>query len=310
MSGTNWQCCCGDVQCPDSCSFNRSYTLVNHQWILQYTKALLTGVGQACCFDIMSWDFNATAVPASPIILRRYPLGTTPTPPCCYYARFDMNISGTFSLDWDFYMQNVLCEKDQDFNFNEDVPCEYRITCSGNNLWKHEIKVCHFQIACSAEYNLGDCEGCQQDPNNPCCVYGPNGLRCAGGVLTWYTPLNALSSLTPAMISNVSWCSGGELNCQPYEPGLETAYGDYEQWLASNGAKQAFGIYLTDECSEGDPFLPCDSAYDMTAAGAIMFGSAPSSFAGAWCGGTLQNYQVGCSDWNRNFLVTNWGTYV
>jgi hypothetical protein len=112
------------------------------------------------------------------------------------------------------------------------------------------------------------------------------------------------------MITDVSWCLGGEENCQPYEAGLETAYRDYEQWISSNGANQAFGVYLTDECSEYDPFAPCDSAYDMTTAGAIKFGSAPNTFAGPWCGGILQNYQVGCSDWNRNFLVNSWGTYV
>lgn len=310
MAGTNWQCCCGDIQCPASCDFSASYSLVGHQWILQYTKDLLNLPIQACCFDVMKWSFDATATPITAVILTKYPTGPKPTPPCCYRATFDMRIQGTFSLDWDYYAQSIHCEKDQDFTFNEVVPCEYRMTCSGNNKWKHEIKVCHFQVACSAEWNEGDCEGCVQDPTQACCVFGPGGLRCAGGVLTWYTPLIDPNLLTPALITDISWCLGGEENCQPYEVGLETAFRDYEQWISSNGAKQAFGIYITDECSEYDIFAPCDSDHDMTVAGSIRFGSAPNSFSGLWCGGTLNNYQVGCSDWNRNFQVTSWGIYV
>ncbi len=187
-----------------------------------------------------------------------------------------------------------------------DVPCEYRIFCNGTK-WIHELHICHFQVACSGTYTEGDCEGCIQNPNDPCCLVDNHGYRCAGAVARWETPLADLTG-APA-VSNITWCLGGSEYCQPYEVGYADAFDAYNNFLTSNGGRQAWGIYLTDECSEQDPFLPCDPAYNMTAAGQILFGSAPYSFDGSWCSGFLEDYDIGCARWYRDFDIIH-GTFV
>jgi len=306
MAGNHWQCCCGEpTGCLDSCNFEETYNLINFSMNISWEHSLLNNQTQACCFDVMNYGFNALATPIGPIFFQRY--GSIPIGGCCYVATFELNLLGNFFINWDYDVQGILnCNGDENHQFDVDVPCEYRIFCNGTK-WIHELHICHFQVACSGTYTEGDCEGCIQNPNDPCCLVDNHGYRCAGAVARWETPLADLTG-APA-VSNLTWCLGGSEYCQPYEVGYADAFDAYNNFLTSNGGRQAWGIYLTDECSEQDPFLPCDPAYNMTAAGQILFGSAPYSFDGSWCSGFLEDYDIGCARWYRDFDIIH-GTFV
>ena len=301
MAGTNWQCCCESGTCLGTCSGDSSYALTGMSLYVAYENAITNNGGPGCCFNNVSYAFQATITPVGGggvVTVTRQPL--IPSIPCCYTASFDMTVTGEFSQSWDF---NVIfgggrCTDDQTHTFNETVPAQLDIYCVGGNTWCHELTICHFQVTCAADVLSSDCE--------TACTAPPYGIRCAGGTLLYFTDIVPLDQITTRFGEQT--CSVAQFGCEnpPLDPGLL----DYANLFTAEGACAFFALYTTDECSGGDPFLPCDPDYASTF---ITFESAPTCGSGEyWCDATFvdeMDIPLECRKFTRQ---VNWnkGVYI
>jgi len=313
MSGNNLakHCCCGEQTCVGSCDCNPQYNLVGWQANVAYQHLIdpsnTPGGSQACCFDVVNWSFDANIVPIGQVLVQRQP--NPPSEPCCYRAYFDVQVSGTLRVWWNFDIQSgpplfPNCNFDETYNFNEDVPAYLDIWCSGNQ-WHHQITICHFQVTCQSEENTADCEG--GEPPTFGCTTNPIGLRCGGGVFYITTPLECLQLITTGDITSMGYCSLSQFNCDP--PPVGDGLRQYNAGYQGNGGGFFFGIYRTEECGPQDPVEPCNPIYGANA-GSLIYPSAPLPNDGFWCSTNIDPpYEELCSDWER-FVGLQWGQYV
>ena len=301
MSGVNWQCCCQEAPvCDYLCDgedplCDDQYTWASSpQFNIDYSRVKLNNTTQGCCFQNLEYNFTAVCTPIGQVILTR-------NENCCWVGDFEMRVTGTLTHGWDYDVFSgpptyPNCNYTDTNGFIEDVPARYTVTCVGG-LLKHQVTICHFQVACDTMVTYGDCEGsCPLDPLNTCCEYQV-GLRCAGGTVTWYTKIQTAGVYHcpdgPVQIGP-SICTCDPNDCAPNElPAMD-------KWCDLQGAcgpTWFFGLYVTDTCSAQDPFYPCDEAFDANN-GCPYIASIPYSSEGDWCSGNLDQAIVSCMEYN------------
>lgn len=305
MAG-NWFCCCGEgITCFPTC-FDLSYNLLNLSLYVEYAKNVVPIVSQACCYDLVTHSFNATATPLGQVLVQRF--GNPKLGPCCYSGEFTMRITGSFVYGWDFDIQtgpplHPNCSHSSTINFTVDVPAKIDVYCIGTK-WIHEIHICHFQIACNEELNRQDCEGSY--PPIGTCATDAIGLRCAGGTIVYQTPLKNLSAITNADVCCTNYCGTPNFGCRT--PTLSGMY-DYTPLYVGTGPGAFFGVFATEECAFLEEFPPCDNTTPWLGTTAT-YPSVPYSTDGYWCQYPIDPaVQVGCSEWER-YITFNRGQYV
>lgn len=312
MTGPRFCCCGGTDPCAHSCDFDESYNFsamsFQYFWV-NYVAPY--AVGSDCCFDLISAEVNIDGIQGSPFNVTKLP--NPDSVPCCYNGIFAMLLTGTVTYSWAYYPPFGAPAEvySTTYPINVEVPAEINITCQGG-AWYYEIAFCHFQVACSTPILTNDCEEAHATVDV--------GLRCAGGTITYWSELKALDLVTPADIWGINFCANNIFGCgdptdcsgsspcsptpgSPHNSGLL----DYNAGYLSEGADMFCGIYTTEECSEQDPFPPCETAYSMANQGGyIFFGTMgeTQSQQDDWCRGQEIIFDQGCSSNSKYITFT------
>lgn len=315
MAGLNWQCCCGGTStfCSDwvcECNAGRPYGWLTDGFTIYAEKSRIPGAtSQGCCFNNHEYEIDLTAVPAGQIILNQNSFGEGY---CCYQAQFDMDITGTVRIlfDFDVFSGPPLypnCFYDNTLQVNETVPCLYTVVCQENGTFRHRLTVCHFQIECDFGWYDSDCE-------ENCNFIDGRGLRCAGGTFEWYTDaVDMLGPICPdesdvLVTYGPNICATEDFGCLT----VPAPFDHYAQLYSSCGPAWFFGMYTTDQCSPGqDYYEPCDPVYNAyPTASCPLFSPIPFSSESWWCLGNnggvgvhIDNYEQSCYNYYTNIQL-------
>ncbi len=271
----------------------------NFSALVSYSKTLRDPQIGNCCSDNTQYEFTATIVPITEVVLQKHETDKSGIF-CCYHQSFEVRIEGLFKVYWDFDLPfSVECVEENEYEFNEIVPACITVFCFANK-WYYNLTICHFTVTCSHEELLSDCEG--YDGQNICASDSPVALICAGMSTSWLSDIGALDAVDgPAFRYGEGICPPESEICPT---GGYCTYWNIHQLVGGSGA--FMGIYRADECSAQDKWEPCDVGSSEPIAAAMIYPSTPPPYFD--CSYLIED-EYNCFVWDR-LVSINYPTFT